>query len=109
MRLHDAVEWHEDKAKANLHKYRIRLTDAAAVLTDPDGDRFHLESYDEAHSEEEDRTITIGSHPQDRGTVLYIAWTDRSERGRQVTRIISARKATARERRDYEQWLFGAG
>jgi len=51
----------------------------------------HLEIFDEAHSELEDRFISIG--PIARGVVLVV-WTERDEK---TTRIISARFATRRE------------
>ena len=57
----------------------------------------HLEIFDDAHSDEEDRFISIG--PIRRGLVLAV-WTERDDTH---VRIISARWATRRE-----QALFGA-
>jgi uncharacterized DUF497 family protein len=56
-----------------------------------------LEVFDEAHSDVEDRFIAIGPIP--RGIVV---WVDRDE---ETIRIISARMATAREQRLYEEHL----
>jgi uncharacterized DUF497 family protein len=53
-------------------------------------------------SMEEERWITTASHPLDRGIVLRIAWTSRPRSGIAFTRIISARPATRRERKFYE-------
>jgi len=64
--------------------------------------RFHLEEYDEDHSDEEDRFVTTGSHPVNRDIVLVISWTKRESDSGDTTRIISARRATPAERRRYE-------
>src|SRR5689334_4611903 len=90
------------KAETNLDKHGVSFEDAAAVLLDEQGSRFHLEEYDDAHSTEEDRWITTASHPADRRIVLRIVWTSRMTRGSTVTRIIGARPATRRERKIYE-------
>jgi uncharacterized DUF497 family protein len=71
------------------------------VLSDQDGDRFHVEEYDAEHSTAEDRYVTTASHPDDRNIVLVIAWTDRSTEQAKVTRIISARAAKPAEKKRY--------
>src|SRR5438132_6866963 len=101
MMLHDNFEWDEDKARKNAEKHRVSFDDAAFVLADEDGDVFHVEEYDQEHSSGEDRYLTTASHPDDRGIVLVIAWTDRSTERAKVTRIISARAATPAERKRY--------
>lgn len=86
-------EWDPDKAAANIKRRRISFNEAASVLEDPLSTTFP----DEAHSEEEMRFLTIGaSH---RGRVLVVAHTERND----TIRIISARRATRREREFYEQ------
>lgn len=102
MRLHDCFEWDVNKAQANARKHGVTFDQAAEVLLDPDGDRFHVEEYDETHCEQEDRFITTGSHPGNRDVVLVVCWTDRSAGGDVVTRIVSARRAIPAERRRYE-------
>jgi uncharacterized protein len=102
MRLHDRFEWDEDKAEVNARKHGVTFDQAAEVLLDEDGDRFHLEEYDEMHSDEEDRFITTGSHPANRNIVLVVSWMERYVGIDSVTRIISARAATPAERRRYE-------
>jgi uncharacterized protein len=102
MRLHDLFEWDEDKAEANLRKHGVTFDQAAEVLADPDGDRLHLEEYDDTHGEDEDRYVTTGSHPANRDVVLVISWTERQTRAGRVTRIISTRRASRTERRRYE-------
>ncbi len=101
MRLHDNFEWDADKAANNLDKHGVSFDDAARVLGDEGGSRFHIEEFDDEHSTDEDRYVTTASHPDDRDIVLRIIWTDRSTADRRVTRIISARAATKRERKDY--------
>ena len=74
---------------------------------DEEGDFFHIEEFDESHADEEDRYITTASHPDDRRIVMRISWTDRSTQEKRITRIISARLATARERKKYAQETQG--
>jgi uncharacterized DUF497 family protein len=102
MQWHDRFEWNYRKAVANLRKHGVTFDQAAEVLADSDADRFHLEEYDEEHSEHEDRFITTGSHPAKRDIVLVISWTERRDRSGRVTRIIGARRATPAERNRYE-------
>ena len=83
-------EWDEDKAAANWKKHGVDFRDAVRVFSDP----FRKEFYDAAHSGEEDRYNTIGMVRD----VLFVVYTERGE----ATRIISARKATPRERRWYD-------
>ena len=86
-------EWDPEKAAANVKRRRISFNEAASVLEDPLSTTFP----DEAHSEDEMRFLTIGaSH---RGRVLVVAHTERND----TIRIISARRATRREREFYEQ------
>ena len=102
MRWHHRFEWDDRKARTNAHKHGVTFDQAAEVLLDPDGDRFHLEEYDERHSEDEHRFITTASHPANRDIVLVVAWTERQDKQGQVTRIMSARRATPAERTRYE-------
>ena len=83
-------EWDEDKAALNLKKHGVDFRDAARVFYDV----YRIEWYDATHSGDEERYNTIGKVRE----VLFVVYTERRER----TRIISARKATPRERRIYE-------
>ena len=107
MRRHDRFEWDSAKARTNLFKHAVSFDDAAAVLADEHGDRYHVEEYDDAHSMEEDRWITTASHPADRQIVLRIVRTPRATGGTVVTRIIGARPATRQERKAYEEEVAG--
>jgi uncharacterized DUF497 family protein len=101
MKLHDGFEWNPKKAQTNARKHGVTFDDAAVVLGDDQADVYHIERYDDAHSLDEDRSVTIGSHPADRSVVLYISWTDRSTKDERITHIISVRVATKRERKQY--------
>jgi hypothetical protein len=86
-------EWDEDKAKANLRKHGVGFDEATTIFSDP----FSITIPDPKHSTDEQRWIDIGS--SDKGRILVVAYT---ERGANI-RIISCRRATPRERRDYEE------
>ena len=104
MRLHERFEWDANKARYNLRNHRVSFDDAATVLADERASDLHVEEFDATHSRAEERWITTGSHPADRRIVLRIAWTERADApgSALLTRIISARPATAAERRRYE-------
>lgn len=88
-------EWDEDKNKLNKIKHRVSFQVAARVFGDPK----RIEQFDEGHSEEEDRWITIGMvHPR----VLMVVFTER-DCGNTV-RLISARLANEEERKEYYQF-----
>ena len=61
------------------------------------GDLLALTIYDPVHSEEEDRYVILGESEKRR--LIVVSFTDREDR----VRIISARVATRRERKDYEK------
>lgn len=91
-------EWDDEKEQINIKKHGLDFEMAARVFDDPD----RLEIYDELHSEQEDRYITIGMI----GDVTYIVMVVYTERGEAI-RIISARAATNRERRMYYDYSQG--
>ncbi len=86
-------EWDEAKAAENLKKHKVAFDEAATVF----GDLLSVTFPDPDHSTEEDRFIIIGT--SDQGRVLIVSPTDREDR----IRIISARRATRRERKGYEE------
>ena len=86
-------EWNPDKADRNLNKHGISFEEAGTVFDDP----LFITVLDEEHSVDEERYITLGLSKT--GRLLLIAHTDRQG----AIRIISARKATKRERRFYEE------
>jgi uncharacterized DUF497 family protein len=83
-------EWDPLKAAANVKKHGVDLADAVSVLYD----EFAITLPDD-HAEEE-RFVTMGTDAV--GRVLVIAYTWRGE----CIRLISARRATRRERKLYE-------
>jgi len=90
MKYHDTFEWDPANAKANQKKHGVTFELAEVVLADEQAEIFHYEEYDDAHSMEEDRHTTLASHPSRRNVVLKVAWTDRSVKGKRITRIITA-------------------
>jgi uncharacterized DUF497 family protein len=86
-------EWDEDKAAANQKKHRVTFEEAATVFSDPLAAIFD----DEVHSEDEQREIIIGHSAENQ--LLLVCFTERVG----AIRIISARRATKRECRDYEE------
>jgi hypothetical protein len=87
-------EWDPDKAASNLKKHGIGFDEASTVFGDP----LALIFDDERHSVEESREIIIGHSMLQR--LLLVSFTERAE---DLIRIISARIATKRERKDYEE------
>ncbi len=90
--------WDPRKAKSNLKKHRISFELALTVFDDP----HHLSSLDTDAGEEE-RWVTIGV-AADCLTLIVIHTYFQGE-GDEVIRIISARKATRAERRQYEEGI----
>jgi uncharacterized DUF497 family protein len=86
-------EWDDEKAKANLAKHGVAFEEAATIFSDP----LSLTVDDPDHSTTEDRFVTIGRSVADR--VIVVIHTDRQDQ----VRLISARTATPRERRAYEE------
>ncbi|HPD31622.1 MAG TPA: BrnT family toxin [Phycisphaerae bacterium] len=85
-------EWDAAKARSNRRKHEAAFEEAATVFGDPRS----LTIYDPDHSIVEERFVTMGLSAA--GRVLVVDHTDRAKR----IRLISARKATQRERRAYE-------
>ncbi|MEO8436730.1 MAG: BrnT family toxin [Pyrinomonadaceae bacterium] len=86
-------EWDPKKAKQNLGKHGVSFEDAATVFLDP----LAVTYPDPNHSGNEVREITIG-HSAKQG-VIFLSHTQRGDR----TRIIGARRATRKERKQYEE------
>jgi uncharacterized DUF497 family protein len=86
-------EWDPKKAKANLGRHGVSFDEAASVFLDPLAVTFP----DPDHSSEEFREITLGHSARQR--VIFLSHTRRGDH----TRLISARKATRAERKQYEK------
>ena len=85
-------EWDDEKEQKNIIKHKIDFSTAALVF---DGEN-RIEMYDDRHSDDEDRYITIGQ-VNDFTFIVMVVYTERGE----AIRIISARLATKREKEMY--------
>jgi len=88
-----SFEWDLNKAKANLAKHGVSFEEASTVFSDP----LSLTIPDPAHSQLEDRFVILGHSCK--GKLLVVVHTERGDN----IRIISARRATRRERNAYEE------
>jgi hypothetical protein len=88
-----SIEWDPVKAAANARKHRVTFDEAQTVLGNP----LSITGSDPDHSYEESRYLAVG--PSKVGRILVVAFTDRGS----AVRLISARRATRRERRSYEE------
>ena len=86
-------EWDPDKAAGNLTKHGVAFAEAGTVFGDP----LAITYFDPDHSDEEDRFLTFGQSSD--GRLLVVSHADCGNN----TRIISARVATRRERKIYEE------
>ncbi len=89
-----SFEWDENKNKVNQEKHGVSFEEAKTVFFD---DYAWLE-YDEDHSNDEDRFRLLGSSVI--GNILLVVHCVRKEK---VIRIISSRKATAKEAKEYRR------
>ncbi len=86
-------EWNLEKAAANLPAHQVSYEEAVTIFQDP----LAVVHPDPDHSEGEQREILVGHSIKDH--LLLVSFTDREGR----IRIISARRATRREGREYEE------
>jgi uncharacterized DUF497 family protein len=86
-------EWDQEKADANLKKHGVSFDEASTVFGDP----LSVTIPDPDHSEHEERMLLLGRSTT--GTLLVVTHTERGE----LIRLISARRASRLERRDYEE------
>ena len=92
-------EWDPNKAKVNFKKHEISFEVAITIFSDP----LHL-SVPEFKSEGEERWVTIGRAANASTLVVVHTYKDHTDSG-EVLRIISARKATTKERNEYEEGI----
>ncbi|MEG0179566.1 MAG: BrnT family toxin [Oscillospiraceae bacterium] len=90
-------EWNSEKEQANIKKHNLDFTTAAYVFDDTD----RLEFFDKIHSTDENRYVTIGAINGVTVVVVMVVYTERKEK----IRLISARKATPKERSLYYENL----
>ena len=93
--LTEVFEWDERKAGTNLEKHGVSFWEAVTVFADTNA----LDGPDIRHSVNEVRFLRLGrSMP---GRILVIAYTRRTSADGEKVRIISARRASRRERAAY--------
>lgn len=85
-------EWEPQKAKSNLKKHGVSFEEASTAFQDT----LSLAIDDPLHSIDEERVVLIGISNKNR--LLVVVHTERGDN----IRIISARKATKEERKNYE-------
>jgi uncharacterized DUF497 family protein len=85
--------WDDAKAEENRRKHGVSFEEALTVFADENGRLKH----DPDHSQEEDRFILLGFSAKLRVLIVCHAYRENDE----VIRIISARKATPNERKQY--------
>ena len=90
-------EWDENKNRSNFKKHGIWFEEAQTIWADAKS----VEFFDPEHSSDEYRFIRIGHSTRSR--LILVVFCERAEGS--AIRIISARKATAREMRDYEKGI----
>ena len=88
-------EWNETKAEMNLIKHGVSFHRACTVFRDPN----ILSVPDLLHSLDEERWVSLGV--SETGATLVVIHTYRKWNGDEAVRLISARKASAREQRQY--------
>jgi len=86
-------EWDSTKARKNIKIHGVSFDEASTAFRDT----LSLTIYDPLHSDEEDRQILIGNSYKNR--LLVVVHTERGDK----IRIISARKATKNEKKQYEE------
>ena len=88
-------EWDAKKAAANLTKHGISFDEAATAF----GDANALDGADMKHSAAEARSLRLGRSAH--GKIVMVAYTLRSAGNVETIRIISARRASRKERHAY--------
>lgn len=86
-------EWDTAKAATNIKKHRVTFEEACTVFGDP----LAMLMTDPDHSVMEQRYLLLGMSTRRR--LLVVAHAERPPR----TRLISARRATRKEQRKYEE------
>lgn len=86
-------EWDPLKAKANYEKHGVTFAEASTAFRDV----FSMTILDPLHSEEEERLVLMGQSLSNR--LLVVVHVEENDH----VRIISARAATRKERRLYEE------
>lgn len=89
-------EWDEVKERLNIAKHQVDFTEASSVFAD----EFGLVSFDEEHSDDEERFHLLGISQKERILLVVHCYKQND-----TIRIISARKATTRESKKYKEQI----
>lgn len=92
------IEWDKRKNLDNLKKHGVSFEKACEVFDDP----LHLSILDKRFDYNEERWITVGK--TNKLLILVVANTYMDIDGNELIRIVSARKATKTERKQYEDY-----
>ena len=90
-------EWDKSKEKLNIQKHGVTFEQASYVFSD----QFALNKFDNEHSENEDRWLLLGKSLNE--TLLLVVHRFVNDSGLELVRIISARKATKKEKQVYQK------
>jgi hypothetical protein len=90
--------WDENKADENRRKHNISFKEAQTVFTDPNARMI----FDPEHSADEDRFVILGISSALRLLVVCHCYRDKD----MFIRIISARKATKQEQKQYRSFYY---
>lgn len=93
-----SFDWNSTKEQQNIRKHRVSFRQAATIFRDPN----QLSIYDQEHSEDEERWITLGIDSTGVVRVVVHTFEQLNDELCQI-RIISARKATNVEMRQYRE------
>jgi hypothetical protein len=96
--LRYSFDWNSTKEQQNIRKHRVSFRQAATIFRDPN----QLSLYDEEHSEDEERWITLGIDSTGVVRVVVHTFEQINDELCQI-RIISARKATNLEVKRYRE------
>lgn len=91
-------DWDPAKAETNLARHEVSFEEAIAVFHDP----LALSRPDEDHGANEERWVTLGQGQEGRLALVVHTYVEIDE-DRVAIRIISARRPTKREIRQYEE------
>jgi len=91
-------EWDPNKAKTNIIKHKVSFEDATSIFQDENA----ISIFDEKHSLNEDRWITIGIDLKTKTLVVVHTFIEIDSDNCNI-RIISARKATKNEQKAYKE------
>ena len=98
--MHYTFDWDPAKENTNISKHKVSFGKAATVFRDPN----QLSIYDQEHSDDEDRSITIGIDSSGVLRVVVHTYKEITASSCEI-RIISARAATKRETSQYRKGI----